>query len=291
LKLKKKRKQEVKVETPVKKIYGRESKLVYVKQRPFDDSHYPEPVDDVFFHGRFRSREYNFKDVVKFHREIHHETVYNHPEAPLMFRLDIDLKYPNRATKCQDPWKSLIEMKAPFLLEGSAKPTVLAFCRENVDEILSAEQAGAEKAGGLELLKAVQDGEVRPSDFDYVVCHPLVVTELAAIRGLLKKQFPTLKSRTVGANLPEIITTLKNGVRVKVEHSSQEPDFGYIVACVGMLNMDADALEGNFQAYVEDTLKKRPAGKDPEDFLLQCHAYTQFSFEKLRINWRDYIPK
>lgn len=291
LKLKKKRKQETKVEVPVKKIYGREFNLVYVKQRPFDDSHYKEPIDDVFFHPRFRSQEYSFVDVVKFHREIHHETVYNQPKAPLMFRVDIDMKYPNRVTKCLDPWKSLIEMKAPFLLEGTTKPTVLAFCRENAEDILSAEQAGADKAGGSDLIKLVQAGEVRTSDFDYIVAHPLIVTDLAAIRGLMKKQFPTVRSRTIGTNLEEIITTLKNGIKVRVEHSSQEPDFGYFTACVGMLHMETGALEGNFQAYMQDTLKHRPTGKDPNDFLLQCHAYTEFSFEKLKINWRDYIPK
>ena len=73
--------------------------LVYIKQRPFDDSHYPDPIDDVYFHRKFRQQEYSFKDVITFHRETHHETVYNHPTAPLMLRVDIDLRYPNRPNK------------------------------------------------------------------------------------------------------------------------------------------------------------------------------------------------
>ena len=52
--------------------------------------------------------------------------------------------------------------------------------------------------------------------------------------------------------------------------------------------MTTEELEGNFEAYIKDTISKKVTGKDPDAFLLQCHAYTTFSFEKLRINWRPY---
>ena len=38
-------------------------------------------------------------------------------------------------TRFQDPWKSLVELKAPFLMEGAILPTVIAFCQENADDI------------------------------------------------------------------------------------------------------------------------------------------------------------
>lgn len=47
-------------------------------------------------------------------------------------------------------------MKAPFQLEGQVPPSIIAFCQENVDQIQSTIDAGAEKAGGIELIKACQ---------------------------------------------------------------------------------------------------------------------------------------
>lgn len=77
---------------------------------------------------------------------------------------------------------------------------------------------------------------MKPSEFDYVICHPLVITELATIRGLIKRQFPAVKTKTIGADLPAVVRALKNGVKIKLEHSNQEPDFGHFTACVGRVS-------------------------------------------------------
>lgn len=67
--------------------------------RPVDDSHLPLPIDDVYFIRKFRSKCHDFEEVVQNLRETHHPTVYNVPNAPLYLRVNLDMKYPNRATK------------------------------------------------------------------------------------------------------------------------------------------------------------------------------------------------
>lgn len=55
-----------------------------------------------------------------------------------------------------DGWRSVVEMKSPFLLDGMTRPAVLAFCIEDIDFIASIKEGGADLAGGKELIKAIQ---------------------------------------------------------------------------------------------------------------------------------------
>ena len=55
--------------------------------------------------------------------------------------------------------------------------------------------------------------------------------------------------------------------------------------------MPTEDLEANFSAYIQDTLSKKIPQKEPDAFILQCHAFTSYTFEKLRINWREYATK
>lgn len=47
-------------------------------------------------------------------------------------------------------------MKQPFLLEGMTRPSVLAFCIEDLEYIENVTKGGADLAGGKELIKAIQ---------------------------------------------------------------------------------------------------------------------------------------
>ncbi len=58
-----------------------------------------------------------------------------------------------------DGWRSVIEMKQPFLLDGMTQPSVLAFCIEDMDFIDNVtKEGGADLAGGKEIIKAIQVG-------------------------------------------------------------------------------------------------------------------------------------
>lgn len=121
-----------------------------------DDSIFPVPLDNVFSTYKFRPVQYPFPEAVQNFKELYHPTMYNIPDAPVLLRVNLDLKYPNRPNKVQDGWRSVIEMPAPFQLEGMMRPSVLAFCCEDVDYIKGVLEAGAEVAGGKEIIKSIQ---------------------------------------------------------------------------------------------------------------------------------------
>ncbi|CAL8113337.1 unnamed protein product [Orchesella dallaii] len=257
--------------------------LPYVKQRPFDDSDHQAAVDDVYFHKMFRMKCYPFDVAVQNLRETHHPTMYNVPNAPLYLRINLDMKYPNRATKCMDGWRSVVEMKNPFLLDGMVRPSVLAFCMEDVDYIDNVRKAGgADMAGGKELIKSIQTGDLNPDEFEYVVAHPSIITDLTAIRGLIKRKFPNVRNRTISVDLVAETQRLKSGIKIHVETSDREPDFAFIETPIGTLDMDG--LADNFKSILRDTLPRRVANKDPRDFVISCVLKTPGNgFEEFKI--------
>lgn len=60
-----------------------------------------------------------------------------------------------------------------------------------------------------------------------------MVTELTAIRGLLKRKFPTVKGGMADVDLISIIRRLKSGQKIEVKSSDREPDFAWIEAPLG----------------------------------------------------------
>jgi large subunit ribosomal protein L1 len=74
-------------------------RVEYKTQRPFDKSHYPAAIDDVYFYRKYQHKAWDFAEAVANHRETHHPSVYNVPNAPLNLRIDMDFRYPNRPNK------------------------------------------------------------------------------------------------------------------------------------------------------------------------------------------------
>jgi len=294
-KLKKKRKKEkievAKVPFLLRRKLEKEAATVYRKQRPVDYSEKGHPVDNVYFYHKYDTHQWSFAEAVQNHREMHHPTMYNIPNCPLLARIHLEFQYPNRPNKFQDGWKSVVEMKLPFLLPGMAAPTVLAFCPNEPDLIEEAIEAGADMAGGSDLIKSIQSGVVNPADYEYVVAHPLMITELTAIRGLIKKKFPNVKTKTLDIDVPSLVKKFKAGMRVSGAKTDLEPDYGWVEAPVGTLDMDIEGMEGNLEAIFLDTLTHRVPTRTPETFVLGCVLKTAHSFEQFKLNAQPYFAK
>ena len=57
-----------------------------------DDSMKPDPVDNVWYSRHYKWPIYSFADAVQCHRETHHPTVYNSPDADLYVNLELDMR-------------------------------------------------------------------------------------------------------------------------------------------------------------------------------------------------------
>lgn len=58
----------------------------------FNDSWKQTPVDDVWSAQYNKSKVYTFEEAVSCHRETHHPTMYNVPNAPLIAKIELDMR-------------------------------------------------------------------------------------------------------------------------------------------------------------------------------------------------------
>lgn len=52
----------------------------------------PQATDDVWVSRFYAWRMYSFKEVIECHRETHHPTIYNAPDAPINLFIELDMK-------------------------------------------------------------------------------------------------------------------------------------------------------------------------------------------------------
>lgn len=56
-----------------------------------DDSKKSDPIDNVWIERFHKWKIYPFEEAVQNHRETHHHTIYNLPEAPIQAHIELDL--------------------------------------------------------------------------------------------------------------------------------------------------------------------------------------------------------
>lgn len=62
------------------------------KSRKFDDSWKQVTTDNVYPMKYYRWRVYSFTEAVQCHRETHHPTMYNEPNAPLKIVVELNMQ-------------------------------------------------------------------------------------------------------------------------------------------------------------------------------------------------------
>jgi len=69
--------------------------------------------------------------------------------------------------------------------------------------------AGAVLAGGVDLVKELQSGEVTFRNVDFVVATPEILADLAPIRGLFKLQYPNSRQGNYWLHSKIILSKIK----------------------------------------------------------------------------------
>ena len=142
---------------------------------------------------------------------------------------------------------------AIVLPNGTGKTVrVLCFCMpELVDEALA---AGADYAGGQELVEKIQ--KENWFEFDTVIAHPKMMGVIGRLGKVLgpKGLMPSPKAGTVNANVVQAITEAKAG---KVEYRLDKTN---IIHCpIGKVSFGAEKLYENYVALIEAIVKAKPA--------------------------------
>ncbi|XP_064535772.1 large ribosomal subunit protein uL1 [Drosophila montana] len=283
------RKKKVKVE--VKKVgfipHNQRDKKINVKRadKHVDDSWKQVPKDDVYVGRYYRWPVYTVAEAIQCHRETHHPSMYNVPNASLNVEIELNMQG-EKATRFVDNFQRMAMI--PHKFHHGEDRKIIVFTKEN-EEITKAREAGATLVGGVELIKDITNGELLLSDYQFIIAHPNILAELVALRGLMKRKFPNPKSETLGTNLAEMITKFSNGISYSATKDEYQQNFGLIKANVGTLDMDTQHLEENIRFLLQDVNTMRP--KRDGRFITRVLLKSAPSSEQLKIDPFVYIPE
>ena len=134
------------------------------------------------------------------------------------------------------------------------KVRILVFAQGEAEKI--AETAGADFAGGDELIKKINDGWL---EFDTAMATPDMMSKVGKLGKILGRRglMPNPKSGTVVAatDLPRAISDARKGrVEFKLDRTA------IIHVPLGKVSFEDDKLIGNLTAVIEAVMKAKPSG-------------------------------
>jgi large subunit ribosomal protein L1 len=283
MKKKVKKEEEVKVKFIPHNERDKEKLLAARPKLKFDDSWKGLPIDDVYSMKYYRWKIYPFEEAVQCHRETHHPDMYNEPNASLHVHIELNMQG-EKKTRFVENFNRIAAV--PFKFEHGEERTIVAFSKD-VAVQKEALDAGAELAGGVELIKQIQSGAVLLQNFQFIIAHPDILPELVPLRGLMRRRFPNPKSGTLDVDLNTVTKRFIHGVSYSAKKDEVEKDFGLVETIIGTLDMDSKHLEANFAALVEDLNSVRP--KREGDFISRCLLWSPPSRERFKVDHKLYI--
>ncbi|XP_017882817.1 uncharacterized protein LOC108626589 [Ceratina calcarata] len=220
-----------------------------------DDSWKREAIDDVWVVKYHQYPVYSLEEAIKCHRELHHPTMMNKPNVPLTAIIDLDLKR-EKKNRFVEKFARVVDTPHTFKQVGELR-TVLAFCKSPTEQE-NARNAGADFVGGAELIKQIQTGAFTFREYQHIIAHADILTDLLLIRGLLKRKFPNIKAGTLGNDMSKLITRFKDGIHYTAVPDAVHKEYGRIDAVFGLLDMDTKQLEENFDSLLKDIEVMKP---------------------------------
>ncbi|XP_063827254.1 large ribosomal subunit protein uL1m [Ostrinia nubilalis] len=257
---------------------GKDKQIAQKINKHLDDTCKPKSEDDVYPMRYYQWVVYTVEEAVQAHQESHHPTMYNQPDALIYAQVEFNMEGVKK-NRYIDSYTRLSLL--PHAFPRDEERTILAFCKGQ-EIIKEALDAGATTAGSTELVKKIQEGEIKLSDYDYVVAHPNILTDLVPIRGLMKRRFPNVRTGTLDANLKELVKKFASGLQYKVVKDENQENFGSVEVPVGRVNMDPKQVAENVNALLKDMQAGRP--KRDGLFITRCFIVSPPATQKLKID-------
>lgn len=284
------RKNKKKVKVVVEKVgfipHNLKNREELMKGRPsrkIDDSWMRTPTDKIYCTKYYKWKVYPFEEAIQCHRQTHHPEMYNQPSAPVHAVIELFMQGEKKAKIIED-FSRICALKHRF--PHTEERTIIAFAKD-VDAQEAAKESGAQLAGGIELIKNVQNGKVVLNDYEFIIAHPDILHELSSLRGLMKKKYPNYKAGTIDPNIDEVVNRFMHGINYSSVKDDFEKDFASIEAPIGTLDMDVKHLEENFSALVNDVMVMKP--KRTGDFILRTLIKSPPSPEIFKVDFNLYL--
>lgn len=177
------------------------------------------------------------KEVAEITRRKFDETV------EVAFRLGVDPKYADQMVRGS--------VVLPHGLGRQLKVLVIS----QGEKLKEAEEAGADYAGGEELINKIASENW--IDFDVVIATPDMMPKMAKLGKILGPRglMPNPKVGTVTTDIKKAVTEAKKGrVEFKVDKT------GNLHVPVGKISFDLDKLKDNILAVIDAVVKAKPSG-------------------------------
>ncbi|RLU15021.1 hypothetical protein DMN91_012908 [Ooceraea biroi] len=252
----------------------------------FPDERKSDPTDNIWIIRYHKWKVHPFVEAVQGHHETHHPTIYNQPNAPIKAIIELDMQT-EKKTKFVNTFTRMVHIPHTFS-QPDENRKILAFCKTPEMQDM-AKDAGAKMAGGKELIKKIQKGEFSTKEYNVIVSEPTILPDLLLIRGIIKKQFPNIKSGTLNPDIQMLVRKFLTGVEYTAKPHDTFKSYGTIDVTVGTLDMDTKQLEENFSAIVNDVHKAKP--RRPEPFIRRILIISPPSKEHFKVDFEQYLPK
>lgn len=126
-------------------------------------------------------------------------------------------------------------LHVPYKFDHGEERNVIAFCKSSENQRIALE-AGAQAAGGIDLIKNVQNGQISLQNYNYYVAHTDILAELVALRGLMKRKFPNPRTGTLDVDMKTTVERVLHGISYTAIKDEFEKDFGIINIVIGKVS-------------------------------------------------------
>ncbi len=120
------------------------------------------------------------------------------------------------------------------------------------DGVQAAEEAGADRVGGEDLVKEIQGGWM---DFDVLLATPDVMNWVGRLGSILRAKMPSKKAGTVDPDIGRVVKEIKTASRVEYRVEKA----GIVHVPIGKVSFSVEQLTENFTAIIDALIKARPS--------------------------------
>lgn len=251
-----------------------------------DDRSLKTTTDDVWVMKLHPQPVYSIQQAIECHRETHHPTMLNKPNAFVNAFIELNMKYKNR-NKYIDKFSNTINLPYPFD-SGTQVNTLLALSKD-IQQQDNALKAGANYAGGVQIIKEIQAGKFDYKQYDYIIAHIDILTELLLIRGLLKRKFPNVKTGNLGNDLGTLVTKFRTAIKYLAIPDGNHKEYAQINVSFGKLDMDVTHLEENFASIVKNV--EAVGVEQTGSFIKRVRIKSEMTEELLKVDFNNYLKK
>jgi len=236
----------------------------------------PFPTDEVWGEMWHTWNRINIGEALDFLREDYHPSMLNKPDGIVWAKLEFNMST-GKVDRYIEGFSKMVPLYNPFE-RGVAEKSIMVFAKDPDIQKLAI-KAGANQAGGMEMIDEIAKGRLDVSDFDYFLAHSDIQVDLKPLVGILRDKFPKKIEGTVGDEMEKLVKTFQNGLLVTVKKPKKtlgyedDPSYGFCESQVGRLSMDNKLVEENIDTLLETMMEKKLAKM--KNFISRCQLYVE----------------